>query len=167
MKHRGKTVLGGSDPRFQEAAACLQRGDPAGAQTLAKRILAGNPDHPDANHLLGLIAFQAGRFELAIQLIGRAIQGNPHQVRYYHDLGMAQHKAGQIEKALDSCDQALKLKPRDAYMHGNRSLLLRELGRLDDALSAADHAIKLMQPEFADAVVFSRTAQAHARYFLG
>jgi hypothetical protein len=25
MKYRGKTIPGGSDPRFQEAAACLKR----------------------------------------------------------------------------------------------------------------------------------------------
>ena len=46
------------------------------ASALYRRILDKAPDHPDALHMLGVIATSRGRPEHAIQLIGRAM-GQP------------------------------------------------------------------------------------------
>ena len=43
------------------------------AEQIYRRILSEHRDHPEALHLLGVIAFQAGRPDTAIQLIQRAI----------------------------------------------------------------------------------------------
>jgi len=50
--------------RFAEAEACYQR------------VLAIQSDHADALHLLGVIAHQVRRYDLAVELIGRAIKRN-------------------------------------------------------------------------------------------
>ena len=50
-----------ADKRLTEAEACY------------RRVLAAHPDHADALHLLGVIAHQVGRRDLAVELIGQAI----------------------------------------------------------------------------------------------
>ena len=45
----------------------------AEAEALYRQILAVEPRHPDALHLLGVIAHQVGRNDIAIDLIRQAI----------------------------------------------------------------------------------------------
>ena len=45
------------------------------------------PDHADALHLLGVLAFQTGHIGAAIDLIGRAIAINPAVAEYHSNLG--------------------------------------------------------------------------------
>ena len=46
------------------------------AEEIYRRILAVEPNHPDALHLLGLVEHQTGRQEQAIEHIGRAIEAH-------------------------------------------------------------------------------------------
>src|SRR6202041_2210039 len=48
--------------RLAEAEACYQR------------VLAAQPNHADALHLMGVVAHQTRRHDLAVELIGRAIK---------------------------------------------------------------------------------------------
>jgi len=50
-----------------------QAGHLADAEALYRRILAAHRDHPAALHLLGVIAPQSGRTELAVEWLRRAI----------------------------------------------------------------------------------------------
>ena len=69
-------------PTIPEALAIAVQHHQAGrlqaAEQIYRQILAVEPDHADALHLLGVIASQSGRHEDAVQYIGRAIrlQGN-------------------------------------------------------------------------------------------
>ena len=48
------------------------------AETIYQRVLQDEPDHPVALHLLGMIAHQVGKNELATQLISKALSSNPN-----------------------------------------------------------------------------------------
>ena len=73
---RGETSSG-------RAAASLKR------EAIYRRVLAHQPDHPDALHLLGVVALQTGRSDTAIELIGRAISINAGVAEYHQNLGIA------------------------------------------------------------------------------
>ncbi len=143
MKQAGKASQPRVEPLYQQASNHFNRGDYNEAEALTRRVLLQNADHPDANHLLGLIAIQYGKYAHAVQLIERAIQLKPLQAIYFNALGLALHKEGRLDEALAICDKLLKQKPRSIDTHINRSLLLRELGRPEEALTASDKAIKL------------------------
>ncbi|HFD11215.1 MAG TPA: tetratricopeptide repeat protein [Crenotrichaceae bacterium] len=128
---------------YQQASWHFQHGGINEAEALTRKVLMQNNDHPDANHLLGLIAIHYGKHAQAIQLIERAIQLKPLQVIYFNALSSALHKEGRLKDALAVNDKILKQKPRLTDAHNNRSLLLRKLGRLEEALAASDKAIKL------------------------
>ncbi len=124
--------------RFEEAAG------------LYTKILQADPLHADANHLLGVIAFQLGRNEVAVELIGMAIAANRSNPAFHSNLGNALNGMGRLGDALAAYDTALRLAPDYAEAHNNRCNTLRDLGRLDEALAASDTALRL-RPDYPDA----------------
>ena len=44
------------------------------AEQIYRQILQVDPNHADALHLLGVLAYQAGQYELAVEYMGRAIR---------------------------------------------------------------------------------------------
>ena len=62
---------------LQEGLRAHQAGQLADAEATYRRVLGLNPDHADANHLLGVIAHQVGDHGAAVELIGKAIRQRP------------------------------------------------------------------------------------------
>ena len=142
-----------SDPAGEALNAALQHhqsGRLEEAATLYSKILEADPRHADANHLLGVIAFQLGRNEVAADLIGIAIAANRSNPAFHSNLGNALNGMGRLDDALAAYDRALRLRPDYAAAHYNRGNVLRDMGRLDDALAACDTALRL-RPDYADA----------------
>src|SRR6476469_8104932 len=69
---------------LQEGLQHHQAGRLAPAEACYRRVLAAHPDHADALHLLGVIAHQAGRHDLAIGLINQAIKQNAQNAGYFY-----------------------------------------------------------------------------------
>jgi Flp pilus assembly protein TadD len=74
---------------LQTALQHHQRGDLKKAELLYLRILKTDPRNSDALNLLGVIAYQAGKGDEAVDLISRAIAINPHIPDYHNNLGLA------------------------------------------------------------------------------
>ncbi len=62
---------------LQTAFEHYQAGRLAQAEAIYQKILQVDPNQPDALHLLGLHAHQAGKIELAVTLISKAIMAAP------------------------------------------------------------------------------------------
>ena len=65
-----------------------QAGQLAEAEVCYRRVLAAQPNHADALHLLGVVAHQLGRSDLAVELIRQAIQWNGQAANYFSNLGI-------------------------------------------------------------------------------
>ena len=61
-----------------------QAGRLQAAEQIYRQILALEPNHADACHLLGVIAHQAGKHEIAVEYIGRAIASESDLCRSFH-----------------------------------------------------------------------------------
>src|SRR5690348_13411923 len=62
---------------LRQGLAHHNAGRPSEAERLYRQILAAEPRHPDALHLMGLLAFQMGKLDIARDLMGRSIQIAP------------------------------------------------------------------------------------------
>jgi Flp pilus assembly protein TadD len=71
---------------FEDAIRCYQAGKLADAEQLLGRILESHPRHADSLHVLGLIAFQGGRCESAVELIEQAIAVKSDKPAYHSNL---------------------------------------------------------------------------------
>ena len=63
------------------------------AEQTYKRVLALDPAHVDALHFLGVLAMQAGRNDIAVELIGRAISLNGRIPECHYNIGIALRRA--------------------------------------------------------------------------
>jgi tetratricopeptide (TPR) repeat protein len=134
------------------------------AEALYRKVLQKIPDHPDALHLLGVIAHQRGRQERAVQLIERALTIMPEFAPAHLNLGNALKAAGRRSDALNSYRRAIELKPDYAGAWCNLAALQTEQGQLEAALASADRAIELA-PDFAEAYVNRAQALLGQRRF--
>jgi tetratricopeptide (TPR) repeat protein len=95
------------------------------AEQLYRQVLAVNPRHADSLHLLGVVAYQTGRHDLAVETIGRAIACNPSVAAYHSNLANAFRDLGGLDQAAACYRTALKLQPNLAEAHTNLGSLLK------------------------------------------
>jgi tetratricopeptide (TPR) repeat protein len=141
-----RTGASPADPRaaglFATGLAHHQGGRLAQAETLYRETLALQPDHADALHLLGVIASQVGRHDVAVDLIGRAISHNRVSSLYYCNHGLALAGLRRFEEAIESYDRALSLRPGGAEALFNRGVALQVLGRFAEALESYERLLE-------------------------
>ena len=113
-------------------------------------ILARQTDHADANHLLGVVAFQRGRGEDSLRLISRAIDLNPTVVAYHINLGVALRMLGRLGDCAASYRQAIALSPDNSEAYFNLGNVLHRQGLPEQAIASFQQAIA-HRPDYAEA----------------
>jgi tetratricopeptide (TPR) repeat protein len=103
------------------------------AEVLYKQILAITPAHPDALHLLGLVAHHSGNFDNAVDFIMAALERSP-QALYYFNLGNVMTAHNRHAAAAQCFRQAVALQPNYVDAYNNLGNALRSLNELHEAL---------------------------------
>ncbi len=107
-------------------------------------------------HLLrGRVAFEARRFEDAVEEFRKAVEAQPESIPARVNLGSALAQSGDINEAIKQFEQAISLEPKNSAAHYNLGFLLAKLNRHEQAISHL-HSTLDLNPEDAD-----------ARYLLG
>jgi predicted O-linked N-acetylglucosamine transferase (SPINDLY family) len=120
------------------------------AEALYRQILQAQPDHPGALHLLGMIAYQVGRHEVAVEYVKQAIALNPAVAEFHNNLGTVYFELNQIEAASRHLNTALQLQPDYSEAEYNLANLLRKEGILEEAAVHYRKALEL-KPDYAAA----------------
>ncbi len=128
---------------LQQAFSHHQAGELQQAVPIYQQLLEMEPDHADANHLLGLIAHQSGDNDIAAQLVSKAIERNPAQPLYYCNLGIIRMALQQWDKAITAFHVALQSNHGDAKLHINLGIALEEKSQFEEAITAYQNAISL------------------------
>lgn len=120
------------------------------AEKIYQHVLQVDPDHPDALHLLGVIAFQVGQAEPAIELIEKSLSIRPHHPEAFNNLANAQQMQNHLEEAIANYTSALTLKPDYYEACHNLGNALAKQHRYEDALIQFQKAVQL-NPAYGDA----------------
>jgi|CXWL01.1.fsa_nt_gi tetratricopeptide (TPR) repeat protein len=126
-----------------------QAGQLAEAERNYQLALNMMPGHPEALHLLGLLAYRVGSYEQAIELITHAIEGTPSSPLYWFNLGVVTQRAGKAEEAIRAYERAIALNPKYVDALINLGNVLKDLHRLDAAIETYRKALTL-NPAHAD-----------------
>jgi tetratricopeptide (TPR) repeat protein len=113
------------------------------AETCYREVLANEPGHLRALHLLGLLCHHAGRHDMAAEMLHRAISRDSSNARLFSDLGAVLKQQGRLDEAIASLRQAVAIRPDLAEAHGNLAAVLREQGKTDDAIAACHAALRI------------------------
>ncbi|MCE5181931.1 MAG: tetratricopeptide repeat protein, partial [Betaproteobacteria bacterium] len=106
--------------------------------------------HPDALHLLGMLAHQAGQSEIAIELINHAIQASPANHLFHNNLGTVFQAIHHHDQAVTCFKQAISFKPDYIEARNNLGNTLADQGKLDEAIVCFQKAIAL-KPDYIEA----------------
>ena len=72
------------------------------AESIYQQILQADPNQPAALHLLGVIAHQVGKHDVAVDLIMKALAIKPDLAEAHNNLGNALQELGKLDEAITS-----------------------------------------------------------------
>ncbi|MES2935499.1 MAG: tetratricopeptide repeat protein, partial [Pseudomonadota bacterium] len=105
----------------------------AGRLQQAEAIYKKMSGSPDALHLLGVIAYQNGKFEAAIGSIKSAIRMHPANAIYHYNLGLCYRAQGQNTEAAASYRKAIGLQHDYVDALNNLGVVLDDQAKFDEA----------------------------------
>lgn len=135
---------------METAVRLHQAGDAVGAAGAYQKILAAEPDNPDAVHYLGLCAGDLGRFEAALELIERSIALRPKCAAFHNNRGNILKRAGRPADAEAAYRHAVGLDGSYAVSWNNLGITLADRQRHDEAARAFRRATRA-EPCYAEA----------------
>lgn len=121
------------------------------AEDLYRQVLAVDPAHANCLHLLGVVGFQTGRCELALELIRRAIALDAGVALFHANLGTVLQRVGQLTEAAAALEHALVIKPDFLIARFNLGNVLQDQGRLPEAVTHYEQALAI-KPDFPQAL---------------
>lgn len=110
------------------------------------QVLAIQPNHPDALHLLSTIAFHQRNYDAALQLVQSALRIRADIASFHQTHGKIQHALGAYEEAEKAFRNGLRFAPPTAGILSDLGQSLHEQGRWPMAAAAYKQAINL-QPQ--------------------
>jgi tetratricopeptide (TPR) repeat protein len=120
----------------------LQAGQVAEAEGCSRQALTQQPDHANALHLMGIVAFHKQQYDHAVEWIAGAIRQVP-KPEYLLSLGNALQELGRLDEALKAYDRGVMFEPEDAELWKRMGNVLIKLERSDEAVLSFQHALKL------------------------
>ncbi len=136
-------VPASSNPQLQLAMQHHGAGHLAEAEALYRQVLAREPEHPEALNGLGVLAYQLGHHDVALDLIGWAIKINDTDPGQYNNLGLVCHALGRFEEAVSYYQKAISLKADYFVAYSNLATTLGSQGRFEEVTAYLQKALAI------------------------
>jgi len=127
-----------------------QEGRLADAERMYKEILRVDPEQADSLHLLGMIAYQRGCHENAVELTRKAIAIKGNAASFHSNLGNVHQSQRKLIEAGACYQRALVLKPGLAEVWVNLGNIYKAQGEVESSLTCYRRALAI-NPELAEA----------------
>jgi tetratricopeptide (TPR) repeat protein len=121
------------------------------AEHLLQQILQAQPQHAFALHLLGVIAHQLGKPELAVELLQEAIRSSGDVALFHANLGEMLRQLGKLDEALEHGERAAVLDADMASAHSNLGIAYFDRKDYERAQTCQQRALAI-NPNFAPAL---------------
>lgn len=135
---------------LQSAVEHHRAGRLSEAEKIYRKILAQQPRHAYALHMLGRLAHQTGHPEPAIELVRQAIAAKPDELEYFNTLAVILLGQRRFEEGAETLRKAIAIKPDWAEGHSNLAVALINLMRFAEATNALREAVRI-RPDYAEA----------------
>ena len=126
-----------------QAAAFWREGDFPNAARACAAILASDPTHFDALHLLGVVCTNLGQAADGLAFLLRAAATGTDSAQLRSNLGVAYATLRRFDEATESYRRALEIGPRSAGALNNLGLALLERDDRDEAADMFQAALAL------------------------
>lgn len=141
---RSATAPASADEVAEELGAAIElhrAGKLLEAASLYGRILGRDPDHADATHGMGLIAYQTDQSDKAVDLLRAALALASDQAEWHCDMGVVLADRGELDEVVKCYRRALEIRPNYESALTNLGFALQTQGKLDEAAKVYRHAL--------------------------
>ncbi|MEM5581262.1 methyltransferase [Roseibium sp. AS2] len=131
------------DARLQEGIAAHRSGNLEGALAAYKDVLTAEPENADGLHFLGLLHFEAGKPDNAVQLIRKSLEHNARNAAACNNLGNILKLGDRPDEALDAYVRAVEIEPRHEEAWSNINVMMEGASNNDDLLPVLREIVRL------------------------
>ncbi len=128
---------------LKQAAQFETAGKLVEAEAIYRQLVDAAPDFALAWHALGLLAYNAGKLALAVQLVTKAVMADASNALYQRNLGEMCRRLGLLDQSILCGIAATKLSPKDIDAHYNLGLAYSAAKDFDKAMRSFRIALKL------------------------
>ena len=137
--------------KLEKGFKLLQRGQVKEAEEICRKILAQQPDNPDALNLMGLLARQRGALVQSLQWFQKGLAKAPRHLHLLNSAGLVEQQLNNFKQAIENFKKALEIDPTYVYARCNLAGLLRSQRHYEAAKLLYRDVLKL-DPDFTDAL---------------
>lgn len=138
------------EQRLDNAVQYHKAGDLNRAGSVYREILQRNPTHATALSHLGLLLYQTGAKEQALEMIERSLNVSPEVAETRNNYALVLHDLGRDHDAIAQYHKCIETKPDLLEPYSNLANVLRRHGNVNQAVSLYHHVLNL-NPLFYDA----------------
>lgn len=120
-----------------------QQGRLEQARAYYQQVLSLQPEHFDANYLIGLVYAQGGNAQMALEFLRKVTLLKPDFVDAYYNLGVIAERAELLEEAAKNLQKVVSLRPDYPMAHNNLGVVFQRQGHLKSALESFGKEIHL------------------------
>ena len=113
------------------------------SENLLQQILQLQPYHAFALHLLGVIAHQVGKNQMAVELIQKAIQSNGTVALFHANISEILRILKRLEESIAHGKRAVLLEPKMVMAHSNLGIAYYDFKNYDKAEAHQQRALAL------------------------
>jgi predicted TPR repeat methyltransferase len=128
---------------YQLALQHHQAGRLKEAEGLYRRVLEKNPSDANALRMLGVLAAQVNRNDIAADFLQQALNLLPENALLHAELAEVQRRLGKFQLAMQHVQRAIALSPELFEGHFNLAVILHEQRNIAGAVEAYKRAISL------------------------
>jgi protein O-GlcNAc transferase len=122
---------------------CHDAGNLKQAEQFYRQVLAADPRHAKATYLMGLLAMQVGKYELAVRILSNAIRLDGAQPTFHSKLGDAYRGLGKLPEAVTCYRQSIRMNGNNPEAINNLGTVLQAQGDLPAAVDCYRRAMQL------------------------
>lgn len=120
------------------------------AENSYKSILKKYPDYLQAKHLLGVVSFQLGNPDKAIELLEDTVSSKPDFLDAQNNLGNIYFQCGKFENASSIFKRIIQINPNSASAYFNLANVFIKTTQTNNAIQNYEKALSL-KPDYAEA----------------
>jgi protein O-GlcNAc transferase len=135
---------------LQRAIELYQAGELKQAESLCREIVKKQPENTDALHLLGVLSYQLGNYDSAIEYLHKTLRFIPANAYVHYNLGNVYKNKKDVDKAISCYQKALQLNPGFFEAYHNLGMVFQVNNQLDEATACYQKAVRI-NPNLADA----------------
>jgi tetratricopeptide (TPR) repeat protein len=135
---------------YEQASSQHRLGNIKEAESLYRQLLEQEPNHSDSLNLLGVICYQTGRYNEALNHLNRAVSINNTNPLFYFNLAKVYVGAALLQDALRCFSQAIALNPNYVEAYVGLGNTYRAERNLDQAEASYQKALTI-KSDYAEA----------------